>query len=52
MDVKYMEKGKKGETCADCKFFEKGDGGTGKCFGHEVLAKGSCNMFAAKGSKA
>ena len=31
-------------------FTNKGSGGgMGKCFGHEVLAAGSCNMFNAKG---
>ncbi len=48
MDVKYVTKGPKGKTCADCGFFEKTDGGMGKCFGHEVLATGSCNMFKSK----
>jgi hypothetical protein len=48
MDVKYVEKGRLGKTCSDCQFFEKTDEGMGKCFGHEVLAKGSCNMFKNK----
>ena len=47
MDVKYVEKGEPGKTCADCKQYqEKGDG-KGECFGYEVSAKGSCNMFDA-----
>ena len=49
MDVKYVTKGPKDKTCADCSFFEKGEAGMGKCFGHEVLAAGSCNMFKPKG---
>ena len=52
MDVKYMVKGPKGKTCADCKVFENTGDGMGKCFGHEVLAAGSCNMFTPKSAKA
>jgi hypothetical protein len=48
MDVKYVVKGPKGKTCVDCQFFESTGDGMGKCFGHEVLAAGSCNMFKAK----
>jgi hypothetical protein len=48
MDVKYTPKGPKGKTCADCQFFENTEDGMGKCFGHEVLAKGSCNMFKTR----
>jgi hypothetical protein len=48
MDVKYVAKGPKGKTCADCTAFEKGESGMGKCFGIEVLAAGSCNMFKPK----
>ena len=51
MDVKYTAKGPKGKTCADCKFFESSGDGMGKCFGHEVLAAGSCNMFVVKAAK-
>jgi predicted DNA-binding transcriptional regulator YafY len=48
MDVKYVIKGDKGKTCADCSLFkDKGDG-MGDCYGHEVLAAGSCNMFIPK----
>jgi hypothetical protein len=48
MDVKYTTKGKPGKTCADCQHYEDKGEGMGKCFGIEVLAKGSCNMFNAK----
>jgi hypothetical protein len=48
MDVKYTDRGKKGKTCADCKHFQPEGDGLGKCFGHEVSAKGSCNMFEPK----
>jgi hypothetical protein len=48
MDVKYIEKAPKGKTCKDCQFFEATEGGMGKCFGHEVLAEGGCNMFNPK----
>ncbi|MFA5309999.1 MAG: hypothetical protein WC370_11045 [Dehalococcoidales bacterium] len=48
MDVKYVEKAPKGKACRDCKHFQDEGGGMGKCFGHEVLAAGGCNMFEAK----
>ena len=48
MDVKYVEKGEKGKTCADCKHYEDEGDGMGKCFGHEVMAAGSCNYFDPK----
>jgi hypothetical protein len=50
MEVKYTPKGESGKTCADCKFDKpKPDNpGKGDCFGHEVEAKGSCNMFQPK----
>lgn len=49
-DVKYVPKGEPGKTCADCKFFEadKGNPAMGKCYGHDVMAEGSCNMFVSK----
>ena len=51
MDVKYVTRGRKGKTCADCKVFESTGDRMGKCFGHEVLAAGSCNMFTPKSAK-
>ncbi len=48
MDVKYVEKGEPGKTCADCKHFQNEGDGIGKCFGHEVAAQGSCNLFDPK----
>lgn len=48
MDVKYVIKGEPGKTCADCKHFQAGSAGMGKCFGHEVAAQGSCNLFQKK----
>jgi len=47
MEVKYVPKGEEGKTCADCKHFERDIDmqGMGKCFGHEVMAEGSCNFF-------
>ena len=48
MEIKYVEKGKPGETCADCSFYQDKGDGMGECFGHEVLAAGSCNAFKAK----
>lgn len=50
MDVKYVEHGELGKTCADCRNFEAGkeDLAGGNCFGQEVRAAGSCNLFEAK----
>lgn len=48
MDVNYVEKGEPGKTCADCEFFQAGENSMGKCYGYDVLAAGSCNMFKAK----
>jgi predicted DNA-binding transcriptional regulator YafY len=51
MDVKYVTRGEKDKTCADCSMFkDKGDG-MGDCYGHEVLAAGSCNLFTPKNKK-
>ena len=49
-DLKYVEKGEKGRTCAECKHFEEvsRNSGIGKCFGHDVKAEGSCNYFESK----
>ena len=50
MEVKYVEKGEKGKQCKDCKNFmeEKKSSGMGKCFGYDVKAQGSCNLFDTK----
>ena len=48
MEIKFTEKGEPGKTCADCKHFTDEGDNMGKCFGHEVPAGGSCNMFEAK----
>jgi len=48
MDVRYVEKGEPGRTCADCKQYQDKGDGKGECFGHEVSAQGSCNYFEAK----
>lgn len=49
-EVKYTREAGPGKTCAECKFFEpdSADPATGKCYGHEVEAKGGCNMFEPK----
>ncbi len=46
-EVKYQSKGPKGKQCRDCNFFEplSGNPSQGKCFGKEVIAQGSCNVF-------
>jgi hypothetical protein len=47
-EVKYETEGPSGRQCRDCKFFETAEDSTkGKCFGNDVLAQGTCNMFAA-----
>ena len=50
MEVKYTPQGEPGKTCADCKFYtpKPDNPGIGDCFGHEVLAQGSCNQFQPK----
>ncbi len=48
MDVKYVLKGEPGKTCADCKHFTDKGEGKGDCYGHEVIAQGSCNLFEKK----
>ncbi len=50
MDVKYVAQGEKGKTCNDCKHFqsENPQAAMGKCFGYDVAAQGSCNMFDSK----
>ncbi len=50
MEIKYVPKGEKGKTCADCKHFERDTDmqGMGKCFGQEVIEEGSCNFFESK----
>jgi hypothetical protein len=45
MDVKYVVKGEKGKTCQDCSLFKDQGHGLGDCYGHQVLAAGSCIMF-------
>jgi len=48
MEIKYLEKGEPGKTCDDCSFYQDEGDGKGKCFGHDVLASGSCNAYKAK----
>ncbi len=48
MDVKYTVQGEKGKTCAECQHFQADGAGKGKCFGHEVVTQGSCNLFEKK----
>ena len=47
-EVNYVVKGEPGKTCADCKNYKDKDGMTGDCYGHEVLAAGSCSLFEKK----
>jgi len=50
MEVKYKPRGPVGKQCRDCKYFEPAvdNPSQGKCFGHDVIAQGTCNMFASK----
>ena len=48
-DIKYEVEAPPGRQCRDCKFFEPADEPSkGKCFGKDVIAQGTCNMFGAK----
>lgn len=50
MEVKYEPVAPGPNKCETCGFFELKDSasGNGICFGHEVNAKGVCNMFKPK----
>jgi len=51
MDPHYQPTAPDSEkACKNCKHFEvdSGDENIGNCFGHEVVAKGTCNLFEAK----
>jgi len=51
MDIHYTPRSAEaGKTCADCANFQAKpeDQEKGDCFGHEVMAAGSCNMFQKK----
>ncbi|UCG95208.1 MAG: hypothetical protein JSV92_04150 [archaeon] len=49
-DVNYTPEGTEGRTCADCANFspDETDPEKGICFGHMVVASGSCNNFEKK----
>jgi len=47
-DVGYVKRGPEGKTCSECANFVPGKPGKGKCFGHDVVATGSCNRFTRK----
>ena len=36
------------KSCTNCKNFQSETEGIGKCFGHDVSAKGTCNFFTSK----
>lgn len=51
MDVQYQPVAPDPErSCKNCKHFEADfeSGGAGKCFGKDVSAEGTCNVFEAK----
>ncbi len=49
MEVKYEPQGPEGKQCKDCQHFQAdaANAPAGKCFGKDVLAAGTCNMFAS-----
>ena len=49
-EIKYEMPGPEGRQCGGCKFFQPltGELSKGKCFGKDVVAQGTCNMFASK----
>lgn len=48
-DINYQpEAPDPNKSCAKCKNFEAEKEGMGKCFGHEVIDKGTCNFYAPK----
>jgi len=49
-DVNYTPEGPEGKTCAGCINFkpDESDPEKGICFGHEVIATGSCNFLKKK----
>ena len=50
METKYEPQGPEGKQCKDCGHFEPDVAGAsgGKCFGRDVLAQATCNMFTPK----
>ena len=50
VETKYEPQGPEGKQCKDCGHFEPDVAGAsgGKCFGRDVLAQGTCNMFTPK----
>ncbi|MFH1427015.1 MAG: hypothetical protein ABIG60_00585 [Patescibacteria group bacterium] len=47
-DVGYSVSGEEGKQCQNCKYYQMINGYEGNCFGHKVLASGSCNQFLVK----
>jgi len=47
-DVGYTPLGELGKQCKDCTNYVAADECCGNCFGHNVQATGSCNLFQAK----
>ncbi len=37
------------KSCTNCKNFQSKSANLGDCFGHEVVATGTCNYFEPKG---
>ena len=48
MEVHYTPKGPKGKTCNVCRNFKPTGGIKGSCYGHDVIATGSCDYFKSK----
>ena len=47
-DVAYTPQGEVGKQCKDCKNYVPVDDKSGNCFGHLVVASGSCRYFTPK----
>lgn len=49
-EVNYTPNGPAGKTCLECTNYQAdaSNPDIGKCFGHDVVATGSCNFFQAK----
>jgi hypothetical protein len=49
-NVDYKVEGEPGRQCKDCKFYEPeaGNPTKGRCFGHDVEERGTCNYFQSR----
>lgn len=47
-EVGYSTAGPADKQCANCKNYKSQDADYGDCFGHKVVATGSCNYFTQR----